>query len=90
MTYILSPKLQYFLNIFSIAYLSITQAKQIINLLLLNNFYPTIYRRVIVYDLVRRYGPQSVASASAIFLLIPTGTVGIPAQTPICRNFVKR
>ena len=27
-------------------YLSITQAKQIINLLLLNNFYPVIYRRV--------------------------------------------
>ena len=43
-----------------------------INLLLLSNFYPVIsYRRVqkisdelLFYDLVTRYGPQSVASAS--------------------------
>ena len=54
-------------NISSVS--SITQAKQIINLLLLNNFYPVVsYRRVqkksdetVVYGLVTRYGPQSVA-----------------------------
>ncbi|KOX71901.1 hypothetical protein WN51_03046 [Melipona quadrifasciata] len=42
------------------------------NLLLLNNFYPVISyrpvrkekRRIVVYGLVTRYGPQSVASAS--------------------------
>ena len=48
-------------NIFS------TQAKRIINLLLLNHFYPVISerkRRIIVYGLVTRYGPQSVASAT--------------------------
>ena len=38
------PKLQYFLSFRYI--LSITQTKQIINLLLHNNFYPVIYRRV--------------------------------------------
>ena len=36
------PKLQYFLS-FNV-YLSITQAKQTINLLLLNNFCPVIYQ----------------------------------------------
>ena len=52
-----------------------TQAKQVINLLLLDNFYPVYqflsYRRVqkesdeLLYTvLVARYGPQSVASAS--------------------------
>ena len=42
-----------------------------INLLLLNNFYPMIHRRIekesvelLYYGLVTRYGPQSVASAS--------------------------
>ena len=52
-------------------YLSTTQAKQIINLLLLNNLYLMIsYRRVqkesdeLYTVLVTRYGPQSVASAS--------------------------
>ena len=46
-----------------------TQAKQIIHLLIIiNNFYPVIlYRRVEeesdeLYGLVTRYGPQSVAS----------------------------
>ena len=53
-------------------YLSITQAKQIINLLLFNHFhsamsYPTSLkrrRRIVVYGSVARYGPQSVASAT--------------------------
>ena len=55
-------------------YLSTIQAEQIINLLLLNNFYPVIMtgskrkRRIIVYGLVSRYGPQSVASASGVSL----------------------
>ena len=43
-----------------------------INLLLLNNFYPVTslptsskrMRRIVVYGLVTRYGPQSVAGAS--------------------------
>ena len=45
--------------------------KQIVSLLLLNNFYPVIShqraqkRRIIVYGSVTRYGPQSVASASS-------------------------
>ena len=54
-------------------YLSITQAKQIINLLLHNNnnFYPVLSHRRVqeesdelsVHGLVARYGPQSVANA---------------------------
>ena len=42
-----------------------TQAKQIINLLLLGNFYPVMYRsiqkrkRILIYGLVARYGPQT-------------------------------
>ena len=35
-----------------------------INLSLLNNFYPVIYRGVIAHGSVTRYGPQSVASAT--------------------------
>ena len=64
-------KLQYFHSFKYIS--SITQAKQIINLLLLNNFYPVIYdirvqkesdELLYIYGLVTLYGPQSVASAS--------------------------
>ena len=50
-------------------YLNVTQAKQMINSLLLNNFDPVISttwkrkQRIVVYGLVTRYGPQSVASA---------------------------
>ena len=65
------PKLQYSL---SFKYISVKQnrQKQIINLLLLDNFYQMIsYRRVqkesdelfAVYGSVTRYDPQSVASA---------------------------
>ena len=53
---------------------SITQAKQIINLLLLNNLLSSEYhmistiskrkRRIIVYGLVTRYGRRSVVGAS--------------------------
>ena len=58
---------------------SITQAKQIINLSLLNHFYPVVSyrrvkkkkkgkgkgkRRITVYGSVTRYGPQLAASAS--------------------------
>ena len=62
------PKLQYFSQ-FSV-YLSKTeQAKQIINSLVLNHFYSVMSypvrrrkkRWIIVYGLVNRYGPQSVA-----------------------------
>ena len=61
-------------NIFSV--LGITQAKQMINLSLLDNFYPvTSYRRVrkkkketkLLYTvLVTRYGPQSVAQRKGL------------------------
>ena len=63
-------------NIFSVLsiFTTITQPRQIIMLLLLNNFCPVIScRRVqkesdelefVVYGLVTRYGPQSVASAN--------------------------
>ena len=61
-------------NIFSVSsvFKYIPRAKQIINLSLLNHFYPVISvtstslkrkRRIIVYGLVTRYGSQSVASA---------------------------
>ena len=50
------------------------QVKQIINLLLLNNFYPMVsydideFKRIAtnysIYSSVTRYGPQSVASAT--------------------------
>ena len=56
--------------------LSITQARQIINWLLFNNFYPVMsYQRVEEESdesytvLVTRYGPQSVASATWSILL---------------------
>ena len=59
-----APKIAIFITI-----LSITQAKRIINLLFLNNFYPVMSyrtsskrkrkRRIIVYSLVTRYGPQT-------------------------------
>ena len=63
------PKLQHSLSFKYIS--STTQAKPIINLLLLNHFYPSdvtptssIRKRQIVQGLVARYGLQSVASAS--------------------------
>ena len=59
-------------NIFSV--LTITQAKQIINLLLLNNFHPVMSYDIDQFEkgsdellctvLVTRYGPRSIASAS--------------------------
>ena len=59
-----APQLQYFSQFY--VYLSTTQAKQTINILLLNNFYLSSKRkrRIIVYGLATRYGSQSVASAS--------------------------
>ena len=63
---IFSPKNAIFSQF--LAYLSITRAKQIIDSLLLNNFYPVIiiHRRVqrrkpriILYGSVARYGPQN-------------------------------
>ena len=61
-------KLQYFLSLHRV-YLSITRTKQI-NLLLFNNFCLVIQRRIIVYGLITRYGPQSVARASGCLLSV--------------------
>ena len=62
MTYHVENMLQYFLSFKYI--LSTIQAKEIINS---SDIVPTDSRRkrrIIVHDLVTRYGPQSVASAS--------------------------
>ena len=75
-------------------YSSITQAKQIINLLLLNNFYPVIStsskrkQRIIIHGLVTRYGPQSAQLVNSNLLgkksLHYTSSTIIAKKTMIC------